>query len=67
MMKIILSVYILIISLGSLPVGHTGLSAQTFKVSFKGQPAVKVNSNAIDTLKTESLVQSILQITALQF
>ena len=37
--------------MGSLPVGHTGLSAQTFKVSFKGQPAVKVNSNAIDTLK----------------
>ncbi|MGB5849067.1 MAG: hypothetical protein WBH40_11305, partial [Ignavibacteriaceae bacterium] len=51
MMKIILSVFILIISLGSLPVGQTGLSAQTFKVNFKGQPLANVNADANDTLK----------------
>jgi M6 family metalloprotease-like protein len=44
MMKIFLSVFILIISLGS-------LSAQTFKVNFKGQPLANDNANAIDTLK----------------
>ena len=50
-MNIFLSVFILIISLGSLPVGQTGLSAQTFKVNFKGQPLANVNADANDTLK----------------
>lgn len=44
MMKIILSVFILLISLGS-------SSAQTFKVNFKGQPSANVNADVIDTLK----------------
>ncbi|MFB3056733.1 MAG: hypothetical protein ACE1ZQ_06175, partial [Ignavibacteriaceae bacterium] len=51
MMKIFLPVFILIIILGSLPVEQTGLSAQTFKVNFKGQPSANVNAEDIDTLK----------------
>lgn len=44
MMKISLPVFILLISLGS-------LSAQSFKVNFKGQPSANVNAEVIDTLK----------------
>jgi hypothetical protein len=55
-MKIFLSVFILIISLGSVPVGQTGLSAQTFKVNFKGQPFANVNTDAIDTVKILSIM-----------
>lgn len=44
MMKISLPVFILLISLGS-------LSAQSFKVNFKVQPAANVNAEVIDTLK----------------
>ena len=51
MMKIFLPVFILIIILGSLPVEQTGLSAQTFKVNFKGQPSANVNAEVIDTIK----------------
>ena len=57
-MKIFLSVFILIISLGSLPVGQTGLSAQTFKVNFKGQPLANVNADVIDTLKILAIMVS---------
>ncbi len=56
MMKIIYPVFILIISLGSLPVGQTGLSAQTFKVNFKGQPSANVNTEVTDTLKILSIM-----------
>jgi len=44
MMKIFLLVFILSISLGS-------LSAQIFKVNYKGQPSANVNAEVIDTLK----------------
>ena len=56
MMKIFYPVFILLISLGSLPVGQTGLSAQTFKVNFKGQPSANVNAEVIDTLKILSIM-----------
>ncbi len=49
MMKIFYPVFILLISLGS-------VSAQTFKVNFKGQPSANVNTNVTDTLKILSIM-----------